>query len=191
MSAPTAANPSRTRANVSPPTGKPAPDPDRSCADAWLDLLVYAPIGLVLDAETVTPELARRGRQNSAAARQIGELAVRAGMRRLDEVVASVAEATLRTVPRPQTDEPSASQPTEPVSTQTAQAPETAPESTSAPGPGADDLAIPGYDVLAASQVVKRLDGLTAEELEAVRRYETANRDRRTILHKISRLQEA
>ena len=43
-------------------------------------------------------------------------------------------------------------------------------------------LAIPDYDSLAASQVVPRLAGLTADELEAVRAYEAAHRARRTIL---------
>ena len=42
----------------------------------------------------------------------------------------------------------------------------------------------PDYDSLSASQVVPRLDGLTADELEAVRRYEAAHRGRRTILGK-------
>jgi hypothetical protein len=55
--------------------------------------------------------------------------------------------------------------------------------------PPPDDLAIPGYDALSASQVVQRLDGLAAGELEAVREYETATRGRRTILSKIAQLQ--
>jgi len=38
-----------------------------------------------------------------------------------------------------------------------------------------EDLAIPSYDSLAASQVVPRLDGLTTIELEAVRRYGRRN----------------
>jgi hypothetical protein len=51
-------------------------------------------------------------------------------------------------------------------------------------------LAIPGYDSLAASQVVPRLAGLSAEELAAVGAYETAHRARRTILTRIRQLQE-
>lgn len=51
------------------------------------------------------------------------------------------------------------------------------------------DLAIPGYDTLSASQVVQRLAGLSAEELEAVRAYETSTRSRRTILSKVAQLQ--
>jgi hypothetical protein len=51
------------------------------------------------------------------------------------------------------------------------------------------DLAIPGYDSLSASQVVPRLSGLEAGELDAVRTYEAAGRGRKTILNKIAQLQ--
>ena len=51
------------------------------------------------------------------------------------------------------------------------------------------DLSIPGYDTLSASQVVQRLAGLSPEELEDVRDYETGTRGRRTILSKIAQLQ--
>lgn len=50
------------------------------------------------------------------------------------------------------------------------------------------DLPITGYDALSASQVVQRLDGLTPEELDAVRAYEDATRRRRTIIGKIDQL---
>ena len=50
------------------------------------------------------------------------------------------------------------------------------------------DLAIPGYDTLSASQVVRRLDGLGEAELEAVRRYESGSRGRRTILNRIAQI---
>jgi hypothetical protein len=58
-----------------------------------------------------------------------------------------------------------------------------------APVPTADSLAIPGYDSLAASQVVPRLAGLTSEELAAVGVYEAAHRRRTTILTRIRQLQ--
>ena len=67
--------------------------------------------------------------------------------------------------------------------------PRPAQRKTSTAGDNSEHLAIPDYDTLAAAHVVKRLDALTANELEAVRTYEAANRDRRTILHKIARLQ--
>ncbi|MFL6241889.1 MAG: hypothetical protein ACJ73V_02545 [Acidimicrobiia bacterium] len=62
-------------------------------------------------------------------------------------------------------------------------------ESTSAStAPKAATLGIPDYDELSASQVVERLDGLQAGELDAVRSYEEAHRSRRTILYKIEQL---
>jgi hypothetical protein len=54
--------------------------------------------------------------------------------------------------------------------------------------PQARDLPIPGYDELSAGQVVERLVGLSAAELFAVRDYEGAHRNRRTILGKIEQL---
>lgn len=51
------------------------------------------------------------------------------------------------------------------------------------------DLAIPDYESLSASQVMPRLEGLTSDELEAVRRFEHHNRGRKTILSKIAQLQ--
>lgn len=56
-------------------------------------------------------------------------------------------------------------------------------------GAGGSSLAIPGYDALSASQVVQRLAGLSAGDLEAVRVYESANRGRRTILNRVAQLQ--
>jgi hypothetical protein len=59
---------------------------------------------------------------------------------------------------------------------------------SAAPAPAATALVIPDYDELSASQVVERLDGLQASELDAVRAYEEAHRARRTILYKIEQL---
>ena len=64
-----------------------------------------------------------------------------------------------------------------------------APTQPEAPTPASDELAIPSYDELAASQVVKRLPGLEAAELAAIGAYEQAHRGRRTILTRIRQLQ--
>jgi len=64
-----------------------------------------------------------------------------------------------------------------------------APLVSSAPASSAEDLAIPGYDSLSAPQVVQRLAGLSTEELDAVRSYEAATRHRKTILTRVSQLQ--
>jgi hypothetical protein len=66
----------------------------------------------------------------------------------------------------------------------------TPPSATQGPLPTSDDLGIPGYDSLSASQVVQRLPSLLHSELDAVKAYESATRGRRTILTRISQLQQ-
>jgi len=55
----------------------------------------------------------------------------------------------------------------------------------------ASQLPIPGYDTLAASQVVQRLEGLSLAELDAVSAYEQSGRARKTILTRVSQLRSA
>jgi hypothetical protein len=60
-----------------------------------------------------------------------------------------------------------------------------------APDPFAEatvQRALADYDTLSASQVVRRLENLGDEELQAVRRYEASHRNRRTILNRASQL---
>jgi hypothetical protein len=49
-------------------------------------------------------------------------------------------------------------------------------------------LPIPDYDLLAASQVVRRLEALSSKEREEIRRYESQGRARRTILNRLDQL---
>jgi hypothetical protein len=87
-------------------------------------------------------------------------------------------------------------EPVVPAAPPAAPAPGPAPAPVSGPrvANGAGDetsvptLSIPDYDELSASQVVQRLPGLTGDELEAIRAYETHGRGRRTILGKIDQL---
>ena len=75
------------------------------------------------------------------------------------------------------------------AATQAAAAPTAAPTPPPAPIaviPG--ELAIPGYDELAASQVIPRLDALSSDERAAIERHELANRGRRTILNRLHQL---
>ena len=60
-----------------------------------------------------------------------------------------------------------------------------------APDPAAAAIvggALADYDTLSASQVVRRLESLGPEELDAVRRYEASTRNRRTILNRAGQL---
>jgi len=174
-----------------------------SLLSSLADLIVYAPIGLTLDAQDLAPDLARRGRQHTAAARRIGEFAVKAGMRRLDDLVAALDPSPSKTAaavaasPEPATgvaplkaERALRSSRAEEIADATAPSLADKPPTDMEPPAGeSSELAIPDYDLLAASQVVKRLDALDPDQLDAIRRHEETGRGRRTILHKITRLQ--
>jgi hypothetical protein len=180
--------------------------------DALLDFFVYAPVGLALVASEELPKLAARGRAQLGGqlsmAKVVGQFAVAQGRRQL-----ASRRPPVRTT-RPERPEPPAS----PASPASPSPPDPAPPSPEArddrgpsdafpPVSGRDEseefsapagdtiedagsLAIPGYDSLAASQVVPRLAGLSADELAAVAAYESAHRARRTILNRVRQLQE-
>lgn len=109
---------------------------------------------------------------------------------------AAARPATRPSTTRPPTTPPSTTRP--PAARPAGGAPRTEAGIPGAPGaaeagpvPARDtavDRAIPDYDTLSASQVVRRLDGLKPRELRAVVRHELANRGRRTILHRAEQL---
>lgn len=170
---------------------------ERNPIDAMADLLVYAPVGFALVARELLPELAERGRAyldgQVNVARVVGQVAVAQGQNEAGKVVNQLRDqvgAALEQLLRGWAGDADA----EPAPATVEADPATAGDAPSAPaatrsGPGAAELAIPEYDSLAASQVLPRLQGLTPEELEAVRDYEAAHRGRRTILGRIAQLQ--
>ncbi len=64
----------------------------------------------------------------------------------------------------------------------------TEPPAAQPAAPPVEELPIPDYDELSASQVIERLEGLDADSLEAIRAYEAGHRGRNTILGKIAQL---
>ena len=173
-----------------------------------IEVLLYAPIGMGLYIKDMGPTFIARGRaeidrrqaqvqQRTTTAKSIGQVAVGFGVpmvrqrverevgsarQRAQSVLGVIGSATAagpRPAPKPA--------PLSPV-------PESNGSSAAAarPAPGAspegETLPIPGYDALSASQVVERLAGLPAGELAAVRAYESAHRNRRTILGKIDQI---
>jgi hypothetical protein len=172
-----------------------------------LDLLVYAPVGLALTAAEELPGLIEKGRERVTnqvtMAKVVGQFAADKGARKASRAVKQAvgALAGLGVVPGPgparypdlRSNGPFSSAAAPPAQAGSSTGPRSAASSSAASGGPStlppDDLAIPGYDALSASQVVQRLDGLAPGELEAVREYETATRGRRTILSKIAQLQ--
>ena len=182
-------------------------------AEQLLDLLVYAPLGLLMEARDLVPKLADKGRQRMGGqvtvARMIGELAVRQGQRRAEQVFERFREQQGWTTSGPRPSRPSAppgasgtsgtakgnghQAPPSSATTPSSAASPDAPSSPTGAGTGAgvpvaSSLAIPGYDTLSASQVVPRLEGLSADELAAIQAYEQATRARKTILTRIQQL---
>jgi hypothetical protein len=182
--------------------------------DQALDVFVFAPLGLLFSARDTIPQLAEKGREYFSAARVMGEFALGQGREQAGRAVRQAGDQagqTLSVVGGLTARRPSPPRrPTRPAAPATPEAPSTpsappppAPEGAAArsqaatdsdgngrvPGPAVESLAIPGYDTLSASQVVQRLSGLSADELEAVRAYEDSSRQRKTILAKVQQLQ--
>jgi hypothetical protein len=178
---------------------------------AAAEAAIYAPLGFALEARNLVPRLTERGRNHVAMARMMGEFAVRrgsedlaagalAGQERLLDVLRSTGLQDLLGGGSPPPHGDAQGTGTGPAST-SSRASETPPGPAAAPVARVtaeaaaaaadidpDSLGIPGYDLLSASQVVPRLEGLTTTELELVQRYEAGTRGRKTILAKIAQL---
>ena len=156
-----------------------------------VEYALYAPLGFALEARRLLPTFVARGRQQVQMAKVIGQFAVTQGEKEAkvrltkaqEQAEAILAELGLRGGAAVGT----ASEPSARVAAATPATAAPAPARSSA---ASAELSIADYDSLAASQVIPRLEGLAADELEAVRRYETDHRGRKTILGKIAQLQD-
>ena len=77
-------------------TGPEGPEP----LDRLLDLCVFAPLGLALDARRVVPELAQQGRAQARMARMVGEFAVGWGNQRLQSTLADAQDQAVELLRR-------------------------------------------------------------------------------------------
>ncbi|MCL4449164.1 MAG: hypothetical protein M1483_00625 [Actinobacteria bacterium] len=181
---------------------------NKSLAEYLLDVTLYLPIGILQVLEDQIPKLIDRGEtvvtNRISNARIIGEFAFNMGEKQLKEVGAYLSkqlqdrvESRLG-VAKPGKSANSTSSfdtnlteaKTTPSSAKSAK--QKKPTSTSSVNPTVPtpDLHIPDYNELSASQVVRRLSGLSIEELKVVYDYEIANRNRQTIINRIYQLTE-
>jgi hypothetical protein len=201
--------PQPTGAGESAESSDPAESTEYSLNDVVAcarDIVLYAPIALVLDAPDLLPKLARQGKQHMRNAKALGPHALRKIQNRLlstAETVGDQAGGLLRQfglVPddgagdgATPADRPAAREarpdPAGGDRRTGVEVSENGARPAAPPSPAVDELAIPDYDSLSALQVVDRLPGLTTDELEAVRAYEAAHRGRKTILNKAAQLQ--
>jgi hypothetical protein len=192
-------------------------DPIEDAVEQALSTFVYAPIGLLFDGPAPFPKLVRNGRNQVTNARMMGQFAVQVGRTEVSKRAAEVDGPVVDLLrglgfidgppPGPAPTPTSATVPDKPeqraakLGTAKSPAPQkpaadkraaekaTAKKATKKlPAPTAAGLPITDYDSLSASQVVSRLQGLSAGELEAVRSYEAATRGRKTILNRVQQL---
>ncbi|MFZ0251772.1 MAG: hypothetical protein WAL61_17645 [Acidimicrobiales bacterium] len=154
---------------------------DKSPLRRTFDVCV-APIGLAVSVVEEIPELLAEGRRRVEMqlgnALFVGRFVVSQKQRELSARL----ESLLGNGTPPKTADPDGSTEVAP--------PAPGPERP-APDPAAAavvDGALADYDTLSASQVVRRLESLGPEQLDAVRRYEASTRNRRTILNRAGQL---
>ena len=147
---------------------------------AAVDVLLFAPLGLGAKFVEDAPDAVEKARRELSNARFIGRLAVDQGIKQ----VRSRFEPS-----EPSPDQPAAGgdvvdgfEPRVPVG-----------EIGHSNDPvvsalGAGDLALPDYDTLPAIDIVGKLETLDDADRDAIERYESANRQRRTVLGKLAQL---
>ena len=161
----------------------PAREP--SPAERLIAAAVYAPIGLGAEIVDEVPKAVDRIRQRLVLARFLGKMAVDQGTREVQRRLA--AAGTRPTAP---SDVP-ADVPAATVATDEPDVPVPVVDDDPPDAGDVEELALPDYDLLPASQIVGRLESLTAAERADIEAYELANRHRRTVLGKLEQLAEA
>ena len=180
-------------------------DPEHpSAVRRTLDLFVFAPVGLAVTALEDLPTLIVKGRQRVESeirnARFIGQFVVTKGQRDLTERVSKLfADDSEPAPPAPAEgggaaeDTSGAPAPGDAHAPRPPDAPVPPASAGARPAPDPADAAdveraLPGYDTLSASQVVRRLESLDPDQLRAVGRHEASHRNRRTILNRTQQL---
>ncbi len=146
---------------------------EENFAEQLLDVLVYAPIGLLLEAKDLIPRLADRGRGQVALVQVANRIA---GGRRSDAStplfhrVIDAAGVALGGLSTP--DHESADEPDDHAS------------------PGEDDVSLPieDYDSYSAAQLPAKLETLTRTQLDEILSHEQTHRNRRTVTNRIQQL---
>ena len=140
---------------------------DEQFSEQLLDLFVYAPIGLALEAKELIPKLADRGRGQVALARLAGRVA---GQQR-EQHGRTVLDQILQAVGAALGDSRTGS--------------DTGRESVDG---RTDPLPIPDYDTFTAAQLLPKLEDLSDDDLGTVLAHEEAHRARVTVINRIHQL---
>jgi hypothetical protein len=196
-------------------SGSPTPE-SKNPIDQLMELLVYAPVGLIYEYEDVLPQLVKRGRSQVQLAKVLGQMASQQGQQKakqgqarvakegssVDEMVSDAIGQAALILAKAVTEFGQvvglAPVSTEPTADSEAAPPPRAPKPLTSPqkragtaqrAPKAPTVPIAGYDSLKAREIVPMLDDLTAAQRKRVRAYELATRGRKTILGKLDKLE--
>ena len=159
----------------------PAKRDDSSSADQLVDLFVYAPVGIALEAVDNLPKFIERGKSQVT----LGRFVARAAAKKGGSTIESIGERLVREVGQVVVDLFGID-----LSKDSADAKD--PRPTAGPRSEISDehLPIAKYDSQAAAQIVKLLAQLTPEERDQIEEHEVAGRNRVTILRKIAQLRD-
>lgn len=164
---------------------------ERDPIEQLLDLVLYAPLGLVTQLDDLLPGLVERGRSQAVMARTIGQFAVRSGSAQVQSRVSDVqrqVDSLLRSFA-----DLAASRRRNAASTSTTSSAST--DGTASPAPTAavaepsSTLPIAGYDEMRAADIVPLLADLSADQRRTIEHHERANRARKTILARLAQLE--
>ena len=154
----------------------------RPLIERFLDVVVYAPIGLIGQLQEEVPKFAAEGRQKFEnrvqVAKFIGQMSVTYGRQELAKKIAE------RSQPAPAAPASADGAEAAGVTAQAAATPATTPAAT----PESAPLPFEGYDTMAAAHIVQQLRRMSGAELAAVEAYEQQHRNRRTVLAKIDQI---
>ena len=156
-------------------------DKSTSSSDQLIDLLVYAPVGLALEALDKLPQYVERGKSQVTLGRFVAKTMSQRGSTMAETIGERVFNEAGQVIVDLFGIDLSPDQPPPPTA-----------EAVVSEDVSADSqLPIAEYDSQAAAQIVKMLGQLTAEEREQIASYETAGRGRVTILRKIEQLRSS
>lgn len=136
---------------------------DDELAERLLDVFVYAPLGLALEAKEMIPKLAERGRGQVALTRLAGTVAAQRGQAEASKLIDEISDALATFLGG----DSAPATPAEPKNT------------------GGGDLPILGYAELTAVEIVRLITELDDEELDIIEAFERAHRNRSTVLNRI------
>ncbi len=144
---------------------------DNQILEQALDLFVYAPLGLALEAREHLPRYIERGKGQVAMARVMGRFAASKGQNEANKIVSAAIDGF-----------------TTGLAGNTAPANGAGAAADAATAASIPTSPIDNYDTLTAANIVSLLPSLDASGIRIVSDYEAANRNRVTVLNRAAQL---